>query len=268
MGRSVAERPHQRAASEGLPASPGAEPGARGLVVSRPPGYLLDAGTGTVDSRQFDLLVARARGIAADEPEGSGKLLREALALWRGSALGEFMDWSFARHAIARLEASRIAALEDLIESRLSAGEGTGITAELEALVAEHPLRERLRGQHMRALYRAGRQAEALDSYHQLRERLADELGLDPSPDLGRLYGAILAHDPDLEGVTPDATPTHSPPTNLPSPVSSLVGREAEVAELRALLRDQRLVTLTGPGGVGKTRLALETASRMAGDLP
>src|SRR5262249_4143275 len=123
---------------------------------------------------------------------------------------------------------------------------------ELAEPVARHPLRERLRAAQMRALYRAGRQEAALVGYQRLREDLAEELGADPGPEIAALHRAILTHDPAL------APP---PRTNLPAPLSDLIGRAGAVAEARALLETARLVTLTGPGGVGKTRLALEAAA-------
>ncbi|MGH3979424.1 MAG: BTAD domain-containing putative transcriptional regulator, partial [Pseudonocardiaceae bacterium] len=239
-----------------------AQPGARALVVSRPSGYLLQVDTDAVDAGRFETLTARAR--AAGEPAATAALLAEALAIWRGPALADFADDGFARPAITRLEEQRLTALEEHIEARLALGEHGAMVGELDTLVAMHPLRERLRAAHMRALYRAGRQAEALDSYQQLRARLDEELGLDPGPELARLHRAILTHDPALAVPTPPARPR----TNLPAPLSSLVGRTGAVADVRKLLDTGRLVTLTGPGGVGKTRLALETAAQLVDDLP
>ncbi|MGH3962017.1 MAG: BTAD domain-containing putative transcriptional regulator [Pseudonocardiaceae bacterium] len=238
-----------------------AEPGGRALVVSRPAGYLLQVGADAVDAGRFEALIARAR--AAGEPAVNAALLAEALAIWRGPALSDFADDSFAQPAITRLEEQRLTALEEHIEARLALGEHGALVGELDALVARHPLRERLRAAHMRALYLAGRQAEALDTYQQLRTRLGDELGLDPGPELARLLQAILTHDPAL-AVRPPPAPRR---TNLPALLSSLVGRTAAVADVRKLIDTGRLVTLTGPGGVGKTRLALETAAQLAGEL-
>ncbi|MBN6052402.1 winged helix-turn-helix domain-containing protein [Nonomuraea sp. RK-328] len=234
-----------------------AEPGGKNLVVSRAPGYLLQAGPGAVDAARFTDLVARAE--TADGPRATAALLSEALGLWRGPAFADFADEEFTRAAILRLEEQRLAALERHAEARLELGEHGLLAGELGDLVARHPLRERLRAVHMRALYRAGRQSEALAGYTELRERLAEELGLDPGPELAGLYQAILGQDPALSAAA------ELPPTNLPAPVSRLIGRDDAVAEVAALLEGERLVTLTGSGGVGKTRLALEVAHRLSG---
>ncbi|MFG3436176.1 BTAD domain-containing putative transcriptional regulator [Nonomuraea sp. NPDC047897] len=242
-----------------------AEPGGRNLVVSRPPGYLLAAAPGALDAAAFAGLVTRAG--AAGDPRERAALLAEALGLWRGPVLADFADEEFARAAIARLEEQRLAALEQHAETRLELGEHGehgALAAELGDLAARHPLRERLRAAHMLALYRAGRQSEALAAYADLRERLADELGLDPGPDLAELHRAILVQDPALSA----APPPERPRTNLPAPMSGLIGRDTELAEVPALLADARLVTLTGSGGVGKTRLALEVATQVAEAYP
>ncbi|MER6945263.1 BTAD domain-containing putative transcriptional regulator [Nonomuraea sp. NPDC000554] len=232
-----------------------AEPGARGLVRSHPAGYVLQVEPDAVDARRFETLLARAG-------QADAALLAGALAQWRGAAYADFADEPFARAAIAHLEERRLAAQEDLAEARLALGEHGPLVSELGRLVAEHPLRERLRAAHMRALYRTGRQSEALDSYADLRARLADELGLDPGPGLTALHQAILTQDPALAG------PSGRPRTNLPALLTGLIGRDTAVAEVRAHLAADRLVTLTGPGGVGKTRLALETATQLAGTFP
>ena len=163
----------------------------------------------------------------------------------------------------------RLAALEDRLELDLALGRHGEAIPELEALVGEHPYRERLHAHLMLALYRAGRQADALDAYRRARAALVDELGLEPGPELQRLEAAILAQDPALETAERPAPKAPAPAPALPPLASSLVGREAELAELAALIRDPaiRLVTVMGPGGVGKTRLALELAHRLAGDF-
>lgn len=236
-----------------------AEAGGRDLVVSRAPGYLLRPVPGALDATRFAELVSRAGAVESSRTRAA--LLAEALGLWRGPALADFADEEFARTAITRLEEQRLAALEQYAEARLELGEFGQLAAELTDLVARHPLRERLRAAHMLALYRAGRQSEALASYAGLRERLAEELGLDPSPELAELHQAILGQDPALS-----PAPAPEPPrTNLPAPVGELIGRSGELAQVLALLADGRLVTLTGTGGVGKTRLALAAAADLSG---
>ncbi|MGR6924281.1 BTAD domain-containing putative transcriptional regulator [[Actinomadura] parvosata] len=225
-----------------------AEPGGRELVAFQAPGYVLRAAD--VDATRFAALLDQAR--AATDPRAKAGLLSDALALWRGPAYADFADEEFARIAAIRLEEQRLTALEEQAEVRLELGEHSLMTDELGELVAAHPLRERLRAAHLRALYRSGRQAEALAGYDELRHRLADELGLDPGPALAALHQAMLRQDPSL--VPP------RPRTNLPAPLTGLIGREQAVAEIGALLSSARLVTLTGPGGVGKTRLALAVA--------
>ncbi|MFI6816543.1 BTAD domain-containing putative transcriptional regulator [Nonomuraea sp. NPDC050328] len=228
----------------------------RDLVVWRAPGYVLDVPADAVDSLRFQSLVVQARALA--DPAERARLLAEALGLWRGEALPDFADEEFAAAEIARLTEVRLTALEEWAEARLDLGEHQALADELGDLVARHPLRERLRAVHLRALYRAGRQNEALDGYREVRERLADELGVDPGPQLTALYQAILAQDPDLEAPA-------APAGNLPVPLTPLVGRAETVSELGRALAEARLVTLTGPGGVGKTRLALEVGGSVSG---
>ncbi|PSL57418.1 putative ATPase [Saccharothrix carnea] len=229
-----------------------AEPGGRDLVESRSPGYLLHAGD--VDADRFAELTARAHEVV--DPAARAAVLADALDLWRGSAFADFADHDFTRSAVTRLDEQRLVAVEDLAQARLELGEHAAVVAELADVVSEHPLRERLRAIHLRALYRSGRQHEALAGYDDLRRRLADELGVDPSPELAALHRAMLDQDADL-------APPVRPAANLPNPLTPLVGREHDVAEVRRLLGEHRLVTLTGPGGVGKTRLAVEAARRL-----
>ncbi|KAB2386149.1 AfsR/SARP family transcriptional regulator [Actinomadura montaniterrae] len=236
-----------------------AEPGARALVAARPPGYALDLPPDAVDAGGFAALLARA-GRAAD-PVAKAHLLGSALALWRGPAFEGFADAPFAEALAAGLEERRLAALEEHAEARLDLGEHAAVAADLTPAVAEHPLRERLRAAHLRALYRAGRRAEALAGYHDLRERLAADLGVDPGPELTALYQSMLEQDPS-ETRRPRTAP------RLPAALGELIGREREVERARALLAAHRLVTLTGTGGVGKTRLAVETAARSAAVHP
>lgn len=230
-----------------------AEPGGRDLVVSRAPGYLLR--TDAVDAIRFAALVARAHD--AQDVRTRAELLDEALGLWRGDAFADFADEEFARSTVPRLVDQRLSAVEARAEARLALGEHDALTAELGGLVAEHPLRERLRALHLRAFYRAGRQQEALAGYAEFRTRLADELGIDPTPELVAVHQSILEQDPALAGRT-----------TLPTPLGDLIGRAEAVAEVCALLGAHRLVTLTGPGGVGKTRLAITSATRLAEVFP
>jgi predicted ATPase/DNA-binding SARP family transcriptional activator len=213
-----------------------AEPGSRALVVSGPAGYSVKVDSDSYDALQFQSFLEQGR-------------LEDALALWRGPAYADFADEAFVETAVARLTEQRLTAQEQYYESR---GDNIG---ELADLVARHPLRERLRAAHIKALYRAGRQSEALDSYEQLRVLLSEELGLDPSPELVALQQAILTQE----------LPQRR--SNLPAQLTDLVGRADAVAEIQARLPENRLLTLTGPGGVGKTRLALAVAEGLAGSF-
>ena len=236
-----------------------AEPGARRLVVSRPPGYLLDVVPDAVDAGRFEALLSEA--MTAGDPRARVTALDDALALWRGPVLADFADEEFAREVTARLVELRLTAWEQWAEARLEFGEPGVLADELGDLVARHPLRERLVAAHLRALYQAGRQGEALAGYRDLRARLVGELGVEPGPRLVALHRAMLEQDPSLGGAV-------EPPTNLPHLLGDLVGRDADVDEVRSLLAADRLVTLTGPGGVGKTRLALAVARLLVGGFP
>jgi predicted ATPase/DNA-binding SARP family transcriptional activator len=218
------------------------------MIVHGPSGYRLAAHDS--DAARFRALVGRH---SADPRVRAGEL-DQALALWRGPAYADFADAGFARAAATRLDELRLTALEEQAEVRLELGEHV----DLSDLVSSHPLRERLVAAHMKALYRAGRQTEALAAYGALRGRLGAELGLDPAPELAALHQAILRQDAGL------AAPAVAPATHLPAPLTDLIGREGELAEVRAALAASRLVTLTGPGGVGKTTLALAAARELA----
>ncbi|GAA4081806.1 BTAD domain-containing putative transcriptional regulator [Actinomadura miaoliensis] len=248
----------------------------RDLVEHGPPGYRLAVAPGDVDTVEFERRVAAAR--ARTDPAARAEALRSALELWRGPALADVADADFAAAPIARLEGLRLAAIEDRIEADLAAGDPAGLVPELEALTVAHPLRERLRGQLMRALYATGRQADALTVYEETRRTLADRLGIDPSPELAELHLAVLRRDPALsspesasrpeaadrpagDSAAETATPPHRRRTNLPAQLTSFVGREEESRQVGKLLRESRLVTLIGPGGAGKTRLACEAAA-------
>ncbi len=169
------------------------------VIATRAPGYVLQAGTGELDLERFEQL--RAEGLDALErgdPGAAAERLRAALGLWRGEALGDIGFEPFAQPEAARLEGLRLDAVQDRIDADLTAGRGTELVGELERLVAAEPLRERLWAQLMLALYRSGRQAEALDAYRRARQRLVSELGIEPGPELRDLERRILAHDPTL----------------------------------------------------------------------
>jgi predicted ATPase/DNA-binding SARP family transcriptional activator len=245
--------------------------GASDLVVMRGDGYALDLPPEAIDVGRFEQLAADGRGrAAAGDLETAVDLLAEADALWRGDPLADFAYDDFAAPAIARLSESRLALLEERLDLELRLGLHQRAVVQLEELVAAHPLREGFRGLLMLALYRSGRQADALRAFQEGRHLLGEELGLEPGPELRRLEAAILAHDPDL---SPPAAPAPSSPTGgeprpgIPEALTPLVGRDAELQELRALFAEHRFVTLVGPGGVGKTRLALEVGRSAAEGL-
>ncbi|MFI6102800.1 BTAD domain-containing putative transcriptional regulator [Streptomyces sp. NPDC051310] len=237
-----------------------AEPGARNLLVTRAPGYQLELPPGALDAHRFAELTARARTVP--DARSRAGLLADALALWRGPAFADFAQEPFARAVVNRLEEDRLAVVEEHAEARLGAGEHAALVGELAGLVERYPLRERLRAVQLRALYRAGRQSDALAGYEDLRARLAGELGLDPSPELVALHGALLRQE---AGRAAGAEP---PRTNILTPLSALVGRDDAVTDVGELLAVRRLVTLTGPGGVGKTRLALAVAEEVRHTFP
>ena len=224
------------------------------LITTREPGYVLNASVDTVDVARFEALVAAARH--SNEPLGAAKMLREALALWTGDPLAACRPGDWTRQESARLTDLRMDATEDLMECSLALGEHAAVAPLVNALVEQHPFRERLWEQLMLALYRCGRQAESLAAFQRARGVLADELGIDPGPRLKDLEQAVLTADPRLD--LPERTPV---PVrgNLPADRSSFVDRP-ETAHVADLIRRQRLVTLVGVGGVGKTRLALHVA--------
>ena len=239
--------------------------GGADILQTMPGGYSLATADDQLDAARFEHMVRESTQlVAGGRPETAAEQLRQALALWRGPPLADLGYESFAQVEIARLEELRLVALELRIEAELTLGHHAELLPELEALVAEHPLRERLRGQLMLTLYRSGRQADALAVYRDARQAL-DELGLEPSRELKELETAILRHDASLT-VEPAELRARR---RLPAPATALVGRRREVDDLTEMLRGEtRLVTLTGPGGTGKTRVGIQTAHELADAFP
>jgi predicted ATPase/DNA-binding SARP family transcriptional activator len=276
------------------------------LVEYGPTGYRLTLPSEQIDAWAFERLAAAARARLAGGGRSSGDqaaaadLLRDALRLWRGPALADVADAPFAAGTIARLSELRLAATEDRIDADLALGRGAELVPEVEALATEHPLRERLRGQLMRALYAAGRQADALGVFEDTRQALATALGVDPSPALSAVHLAILRGElpvpprPELPEAPPrneqpprnerpprnEQPPRNAQPPrpgsgngarrpgNLPAQLTSFVGRDDELDRVGRLLTETRLITLTGPGGAGKTRLSLEAGARITDQAP
>jgi DNA-binding SARP family transcriptional activator len=234
---------------------------ADGLLMTQRAGYTLRLEPGTVDVVRFErLLEDGRRALAHGDAEKASALLREALSLWRGPPLADFIFESFAQPEIARLDERRLVALEERIEADLALGRHTDLVGELQGLVGEHPVRERLHCQLMLCLYRSGRQAEALEVYQDARKVLVEELGIEPGRPLRELHQAILQQDPALE-LQVTAGPARE--TGL----MPFVGRENQLGELRAGLDDAfvgtgRLFLLVGGPGIGKSRLAEELLSQ------
>jgi predicted ATPase/DNA-binding SARP family transcriptional activator len=233
-------------------------------------GYRVNVEPEELDSARFERLLDRAeRALAEARPADAAEDLERALALWAGPALADVADQPVARTAAPRLEELRLRALELRNDARLALGEHDAVLPELDALLAEHPYRERLREQQVLALYRAGRQQEALEAYRAARDALVEELGIEPGPALQALERAVLRQDENLAAPAAPVRRSALPLPALPSPATSLVGRRLEIVAVEAMLRrdDVRLVTLTGPGGTGKTRLALAVAQSLAREL-
>ncbi|MBA2476259.1 MAG: tetratricopeptide repeat protein [Actinobacteria bacterium] len=237
-----------------------------GALLTQPPGYVLEVRRTAVDAGRFEQLAGEGRqALAAGNAALAAGLCARALRLWRGPALADFRYEEFARAEATRLEELRLSVLEDRLQAELAIGRRDELAGELQGLVSAHPLRERFRAQLMVALYRSGRQADALEVYADARRTLVDELGLEPSRELRELERAVLRQDPALE-----LSPTERAAVrDLPAPATRLIGRARELEQLGALVRDPevRLVTVTGPGGIGKTRLALEAGARSAADF-
>ncbi|WP_280472283.1 BTAD domain-containing putative transcriptional regulator [Nocardia cyriacigeorgica] len=220
-------------------------------------GYRLTVEPGAVDAVRFDQLLDQARG---GDDAHQARLLREAVELWRGAAMQDLGDSDDVAAVVTRYDGLRLSAMEDLYEAEIRLGRGAELVTELTDLVAQHPVRERLAGSLMRALAAAGRGPEALAVFQRTRETLADELGVDPSPELSALHVALLRGE---VGARPQERTT-----NLRAELTSYVGKLTDIAAVRELIAAHRLTTVTGPGGSGKTRLAVETARTMLGDLP
>ncbi len=227
------------------------------ILAARGGGYVLTLAPDMVDAVRFERLVGAGQALLSQgEAAAAAGLFRQALGLWRGQALADVCEVEPLAREAARLEELRLTAVEGRIEADIAAGLHAEVTGELQGLVAEYPLRERLWRLLVLALYRAERQADALAAYRRARDMLAAELGLEPGQELRQLEQAVLRQE----------VPSRSPPSrhNLPAQLTSFVGREQDLARLEGLLTQARLVTLAGTGGTGKTRLALEAGARVA----
>jgi DNA-binding SARP family transcriptional activator len=211
-------------------------------ILTRAGGYSLDIPARALDAARFGQLAADGRAaLQRQDAAEAARLLRQALGLWRGRPLTEFADTGFAAPVVTRLEEARLTATEDRIEAELKLGRHRELTGELEALVQEHPLRERLWGQVILALYRSGRQGDSLGAYRRARAVLADELGVDPGPELRKLEAAVLGQDPALDApAVPSAESPERGSGNLPAAASELIGRTAELDAVASMLQASR----------------------------
>ena len=267
MGRARARDRAQHDSGLCVAVAKGARAQGAGDSVAR---YALCVDDTELDSTRFGGLMARARDSIAQGRAGPAReLLGEAIALWRGPPLAEFSYESFAQGEVARLEEMGLEAVELRIDADLALGGHASLVGELEQLIAMHPFRERLRGQFMLALYRSGRQAEALDAYRSARQTLVEELGIEPGPALRQLEQGVLGHDPKLNPTPngPSVTVLAAEPApagNLPPELTTLFGRDRDLDRVADMVGRYPLVTVVGPGGVGKTRVALQVARTVA----
>lgn len=234
------------------------------VLVSEGSGYRLDMSGHTFDVEEFEEGVAAARRLLSGPGEAAAaERLGDVLNLWRGAAFAGFEYRDFATGEAERLEELRIQARELLLDATAATDGPAAVIADLEALVSEHPYREALWSRLMKALYQEGRQAEALRVFKRASEALGEELGIEPSPELRELEEQILLQDPSLAAELA-AVPVH----NLPEPAATLVGRDQALDQLLGFVESSRLTTLLGPGGSGKTRLAIEAGHLVAGSYP
>jgi len=239
------------------------------LLVTQPPGYMLNVAPDRLDLARFERLAAEGRRLlAVGDPARAATALDDALALWRGAPLADLAYASFGQAEIGRLEELRLAAHEDRIEAELECGRHAAVVGELERFVAVEPLRERPRCQLMLALYRSGRQADALELYRSTREALVEELGIEPGKALQDIHAAILKQDPSLDAPAP-LEPSHrtAPAVTAPRVTGDFVGRETELRDLEvalegALMGRGNVCLISGEPGIGKSRLADELAER------
>ena len=251
--------------------------GDRSAIRARAPGYVLAAGDEPTDVAAAERLIRQGTGEA--EPALRVRHLRAALALWRGPSLADVADLPWLDEQAERLDLLRLQARRALVEAGLAAGGHAALLPELERLADANPFEEQLHGQLMLALYRAGRQADALAAYRRLRDRLRDELGIEPTPALRELETALLRQDPGLAPAAdappapavapvPAVAPAVHVPAQLPAAVPAFAGRDAELARMDEALDRGGIVAVSGSAGVGKTTLAVHWAHRVAGRYP
>jgi DNA-binding SARP family transcriptional activator len=247
-----------------------------GPLITRPSGYQLDIEPGQIDAVRFERLLAEGRRLLRDDRAAdAARVLREALALWRGPALADLATEPWARAHCTSLEEQRQAAIEARIQADLALGRHVELVSELETLAAEYPLREELAAHRMLALYRSGRQAEALDAYRMTYKLLAGERGIEPSTVLRDLEGAILRHDPGLDWIPPARPMPTAVPAELPADVLTFTGRAGPLADLDGLLYGNEspapavvISAIAGAAGIGKSALAVHWGHRVRDRFP